>query len=322
MVIERLGKFDRVLESGLHFVVPLIERPRLFTWRKTSIGGDGKISDDTMMVDRIDLRESLFNFMEMEVYTKDTVLVNVNALMFYRIVDIRKAIYEVDDLLGALSNTAQTQIKEVFGNMNFNDALVSQSQINEHLVAEFSKLFGSWGIHVERMELLDLTPKGDTATVMKKQMIAERTRRADFIRSEGNKAAMRLKADGQKTVAVNLGLADQEARKKESEGEASARVEVARAESGALETVAEVILSEGGKQSQYMLAQRYMDLVRSVAASSTNQTVVLPYLVTELEGSVSSLENVYGSKAGTTPAAPAQPQTATRRAPAAFSALD
>ncbi len=108
---------------------------------------------------RIDLRESVFNFLQQEVYTKDTVLLDVNALMYYCIFDIRKAIYEVEDLQGALSNTAQTQLKEVFGNMNFTEALTSQSSINEHLVKEFSKLFFAWGIHVERMELLDLSPK-------------------------------------------------------------------------------------------------------------------------------------------------------------------
>ena len=94
---------------------------------------------------RIDLRESMFNFMKQEVYTKDTVLLDVNALMFYRIVDIKKAIYEVDDPQAALSNTAQTQLKEVFGNMSFSEALRSQTEINEHLVKEFGKLFSGWG---------------------------------------------------------------------------------------------------------------------------------------------------------------------------------
>jgi regulator of protease activity HflC (stomatin/prohibitin superfamily) len=75
-------------------------------------------------------------------------------------------------------------LKEVFGNMTFSQALRSQSEINEHLVAEFGKLFAGWGIHVERMELLDLMPKENTQAVMKKQMIAERTRRGEFIRSE------------------------------------------------------------------------------------------------------------------------------------------
>lgn len=113
-------------------------------------------------------------------YTKDTVLLDVNALMFYSIFNVKKAIYEVDDLQGALSNTAQTQLKEVFGNMTFSEALESQTRINDHLANEFSKLFcnliyilwslfvdyllfvklfqiDDWGIRVERMELLDLS---------------------------------------------------------------------------------------------------------------------------------------------------------------------
>ena len=151
------------------------------------------------------MREAVFNFLPQEVYTKDTVLLDVNALMYYRITDIKKAIYEVDNLEGALSNTAQTQLKEVFGNMNFSDALTSQTNINEHLKTEFGKLFGAWGIKVERMELLDLSPKGDVSNAMKKQMVAERRRRGEFIRSEGNKTAMRLRAEGNKMVSVNMG---------------------------------------------------------------------------------------------------------------------
>jgi hypothetical protein len=193
MVIERLGKFNKVLYSGWHWVIPFIDSPRTITWRKTQIGVDGRLEDETVMAKRIDLRESTFNFMKQEVYTRDTVLLDVNSLMFYRCVacehsagtrarwaggrkrtarefaahrcpsaalrrlarahthrptasprsifDIKKATYEVEDLQSALSNTAQTQLKEVFGRMTFTEALASQREINEHLVQQFSKLF-------------------------------------------------------------------------------------------------------------------------------------------------------------------------------------
>lgn len=204
MVIERFGKFNKVLFSGWNWVIPFIDQPRTITWRKTQIGVDGRLEDETVTAKRIDLRESTFNFMKQEVYTRDTVLLDVNSLMFYRIFDIKKATYEVEDLQSALSNTAQTQLKEVFGRMTFTEALASQRAINEHLVSQFSKLFLGWGIHVERMELLDLMPKavgaGSIGEAMKKQMIAERQRRGDFIISEGKKSAMKLLSEGSMKV--------------------------------------------------------------------------------------------------------------------------
>lgn len=297
LVIERLGRFHRILNSGIHMVVPFIDSPRQFTWRKTHITSDGSIIDETITANRIDLRESVFNFLRQEVYTKDTVLLDVNALMFYRIFDIKKAIYEVDDLQTALSNTAQTQLKEVFGNMNFTEALTSQTSINDHLIKEFSKLFGGWGIHVERMELLDLSPKRSVEENLKKQMVAERSRRADFIRSEGVKAAMRITAEGQKQVAVNMGIAEQEGTRKRSEGEADAKVEIARSEAVALETISSMIEADGASQTQYMLSEKFLEFFRTASMYVEHKTLYLPYKLSGLTGIVQRLPSVYGSKA-------------------------
>lgn len=158
-----------------------------------------------------------------------------------RIVDVVKAVYEVDDLLSALSNTAATSIKEVFGNLTFSQALESQKQINDHLAQDFARVFQTWGIQVERMELLDLQPNASTRDAMKMQMVAERRRRADYIRSEGQKTALRLQAEGAKVMKLNRGLAEQEATRKVSEGTAAAKVDLARAEAASLESLASVI---------------------------------------------------------------------------------
>jgi len=301
IVIERLGKFNRVLDSGLNFVVPIIDRPRQFTWRKTEIStghsGVSSISDQLTSSTRIDLRESVFNFLPQEVYTKDTVLLDVNALMFYSIFNVKKAIYEVDDLQGALSNTAQTQLKEVFGNMTFSEALESQTRINDHLANEFSKLFYDWGIRVERMELLDLSPKHNVREQMKKQMIAERTRRGDFIRSEGKKAAMRLEAEGKRLVSVNMGLAEQEATRKTSEGESTARVERIRAESTALDLVASAVTHDGATQTDYMIGQKYIALLGSLTSKANKTTLFMPWEAGSCQGIVSDLSSVFGASA-------------------------
>lgn len=236
---------------------------------------------------RIDLRESVFNFPSQEVYTRDTILLDVNSIMFYRIVDIKKAVYEVDDLntgtgmhfdykdvifkkCVAISNVAQTQLKEVFGNMSFTEALASQTKINSHMKTAFGERFSQWGVQVERMELLDMTPKQGTtiSNAMKRQMIAERTRRAEFIIAEGQKSAMRLISEGTKMEKYNTGVAEQEATRKRSEGSAGATVELARAESKALEVIAAAFSADGASQTEFMISQKYMDLVTSISKSN------------------------------------------------------
>lgn len=224
IVIERLGKFHRVLTSGLHFTVrerrnlaglplthaapppqvPLLDRPRSFTWRRTFIDTDSTMRDEkcggaavgaggarrplpltpapplSTNNYRIDLRESLLNLLPTQCFSRDTILIDVNSLMFFRIEDVRKAIYEVDDLQSAVVNVAQTQLKEVFGHMTFSEAMASQSKINRcapgsratpsarrphrssrgsYMKEAFGPRFKKWGIRVERMELLDMKPK-------------------------------------------------------------------------------------------------------------------------------------------------------------------
>ncbi|KAJ5076017.1 hypothetical protein M0811_06879 [Anaeramoeba ignava] len=294
IVIERFGKFKRVLDSGLHFIAPFADSPRSFQWRRTAISETGNIIDQTATHYRIDKRESIFNFLPQEAYTKDTVLLDVNALMYYRIVDVAKAVYEVDDLQGALSNTAQTQIKEVFGNMTFNEALQSQERINDYLVREFSRLFLSWGIEVMRMELQDLKPKHTISEGMKKQMIAERQRRGEFIKSEGKKMGMKIKAEGSRMVSVNLGLAEQESTRKRSEGDATSRIEIAHAEATALQLLSDALAPDKMSQSQYQISLKFLDIFKSVPNSSGQKVLYIGYRLDDVMGSISGLGDYFG----------------------------
>lgn len=317
IVVERLGRFDRVMKPGLNFVIPLLDAPRAFTWRMTYVNEYGRVVDQNVTQMRVDLRENLFNFVKQEVYSRDTVQLEVSCFMLYRIVDVRKAIYEVDDLAQAVSDTAQSQLKRLFGGLTFAEALASQDTINEQMRAGVSQTYEKWGLHVERIELQDLRPKASSniANAMKKQMIAERARRSEFIQAEGAKAAMRLKSEGIKIVKANVGVAEQEATRKRSEGEATAKVEMARAEKTALDTIAEAIEADGCSQTDYMISKRYNDLLRAVPPSIERKTVFLPYEVAAISGLVGGLSDVYGRRAGR--AGVAAPMGAARPAGAA-----
>lgn len=294
VVIERLGRYNRVLQPGISFVWPFVEAPRTFTWRKTYIDVNSNVVDRTTTDFRIDLRESVFNFLRQEVYTKDTILVDVNALMYYSIGDVRKAIYEVEDLQGAISNVAQTQLKDVFGGMTFTHALESQEVINNHMRRTFAKVFVKWGINVHRIELQDLRPKSNIGAALKKQMIAERERRGDFIRAEGKKSAMTLTSEGTKMVKFNLGIAEQEATRKRSEGQAGAKVEFAQAEQAALAAISGSIQSECS-QTEFMIGRRYMEMLQSLFLQGKNKIIYLPYETAGMRGLINRLPSVFGS---------------------------
>ena len=312
IVIERFGKFHKVLNSGIHFVIPFMDSPRSFSWRRTHIDVSGHVVNETTHGFRIDMRESVFNFPTQEAFTKETVRLRVNALMYHRIFDVSKALYEVDDLSAALGNTAQSHIKELVGSLRFSQCLDAQDRMNEYLAAEFSKIFSQWGIVVERMEILELEAMSSIADAMKKQMVAERDRRGDFIRSEGNKAALRLRAEGDKIVSVNIGLAEQEAKRKRSEGTATAKIQLARAESQALDTVASAIQVN---PTGYMVAQKYMGILSSVLTSPSSTTLYLPYVAEGLTGTVASLPALYGADATPAPTVP-RPARPTRHSSA------
>eukprot|EP00501_MAST-03F_sp_TOSAG23-6_P001208 GSMAST32.ASY1.ANO1.1252.1 assembled CDS len=165
------------------------------------------------------------------------------------------------------------------------------------MMQAFGPRFSSWGIQVQRMELLDMRPKkGQTFEMMKKQMIAERNRRAEFIIAEGNKAAVRLRSEGTKRVKLNLGLAEQESLRKRSEGERDSKIEIARAESQSLDTIAQAITGGNCSQTDYV-SQRYIDLFRDVLSRVKRKTLYFPYLASGISGLVGHLPKVFGADA-------------------------
>lgn len=158
----------------------------------------------------------------------------------------------------------------------------------------FSSRFLTWGIEVERMELLDIEPRQTVVDSMKTQMIAERVRRSQFIEAEGKKTATRIRSEGTKVVKQNEGLAQQETTRKISEGEAEGRVELARAESQSLELVRSALQMYSNSQAKYMIAMRYLELLNTVGYVCQNKMIYLPYESDALSGSIAGLRAIYG----------------------------
>eukprot|EP00505_MAST-04D_sp_SCG-Rhode-Island_P002660 Stramenopile-MAST_4_protein_2660 len=301
VVIERMGRFQKMLLPGLNFIVPFLDNPRIFQWKKTYININKQVVEENLDLYRVDMRESLFNFVPQEVYTKDTIQVRVNALMYYKITDVKKAIYGVEDLHQAVGNVAQAELKMLFGSMTFTEALSSQDKINDSLVPKFNKEFADWGVVCTRVEILDFRPSESVVRQLKLQMLAERNRRSEFIVAEGKKSAMRLESEGTRVQKYQMGVAEQEATRRISEGEAEGKVLLAQAESKSLSMVQQAIESDGASQSEYLITAKYLKFIENTlgrtATSGSEKTVHLPFAVEPIMGLVKQLPRLYGANA-------------------------
>src|SRR5438552_5621568 len=134
MIIERLGQFDRIIGPGLHIVVPFVEQPRQIMWTFARSEGHGKrYYSVTEVLDRIDLREAMYDFPKQNVITKDNVTMEINAILYYQITDPKAAVYEVNDLPQAIEKYTQTRLRDIIGSMDLDETLVSRNTINARL---------------------------------------------------------------------------------------------------------------------------------------------------------------------------------------------
>jgi regulator of protease activity HflC (stomatin/prohibitin superfamily) len=205
LVIERLGKYRTTLAAGINIIIPIIDRPRDIAWRMTLESQDGRQITQYKMRERVDLRETVFDFPKQGVITKDNVVTEINALIYFQIVDPVKAVYEINNLPNAIEKLTQTTLRNIIGELELDECLSSRDTINMKLRAILDEATNKWGVKVNRVELQDINPPVDIKEAMEKQMRAERTRRGQIIEAEGTKRAAILEAEGQKGAEIKSG---------------------------------------------------------------------------------------------------------------------
>ncbi len=187
IIIERFGKFDRILGPGLHFIVPFIETTRKVL--RTFIVPEDNVKRYycfSKMLDRIDIREAVYDFPKQNVITKDNVTMEINALLYYQITDPKAAVYEVFNLSEAIEKLTQTTLRNVIGSLDLDESLVSRDAINERLRVILDEATDKWGVKINRVELQEVNPPRDIRQAMEKQMRAERDRRAVILEAEAS----------------------------------------------------------------------------------------------------------------------------------------
>ena len=292
-VIERLGKFHKVLPAGLNIIWPIIDRPKIIVTRKVVEGYQGRQVVRMSETAKIDLREQVYDFPKQNVITKDNVTTEINALLYFQIVDPIKSVYEIDNLPNAIEKLTQTTLRNVIGELELDETLTSRDTINAKLRAVLDDATNKWGVKVNRVELQDITPPETVRQAMEKQMQAERNRRAEILKAEGEKQSAILNSEGEKTSAINKAEAVKQSTLLEAEGIAKAKIMQAEAEAQAIQLVADAIKATKTDPATYLLATKYIETLKEMTSGKDNKTVYIPDEATNMLGSIGGIKEIF-----------------------------
>ena len=283
-IVERLGRYYATLQPGINMIIPFIDRAKQIVVLQR-----GRY----VYSDTIDLREQVYDFDRQNVITKDNIQMEINALLYFQIVDPIKSVYEIDNLPNAIEKLTQTTLRNVIGELELDETLTSRDTINAKLRAVLDDATNKWGVKVNRVELQDITPPETVRQAMEKQMQAERNRRAEILKAEGEKQSAILNSEGEKTSAINKAEAVKQSTLLEAEGVAKAKIMQAEAEAKAIQLVADAIKATKTDPASYLLATKYIETLKEMTSGKDNKTVYIPYEATNLLGSIGGIKEIF-----------------------------
>lgn len=272
-LVERLGKYQRTADSGLHIIVPVIDK-----------------------MTKVDMRENVVDVPPQEVITKDNVVVTVDAVVYYEATDPVKLVYNVANFYLAATKLAQTNLRNVIGEMQLDESLTSREQINAALRQILDDATDKWGVRIVRVELQRIEPPMDVTEAMHRQMKAERTRRAVILEADGDKQAAITRAEGSKQSAILESEGKAEAIKRVAEADKFQKLTVAEGEALAIKSVFSAI--HEGDPTNDLIAIRYLEALKSIANGSANK-VFLPMEVSGILGSIGGVAELFKDKGET-----------------------
>ena len=259
-VIERFGKFTRILESGLSLIVPFVDRVAF----------------------KVDILERQLPPFKMSVITEDNVEVELVATVFFRVLDAAKSVYRIRNIDLAIENTAISVVRSAAGKLELDDLQSSREAMNQEIAARLSKAAEVWGVEVTRTEILDVLVDEKTKESQRQQLNAERERRAAIARAEGDKRSVELKADAELYEAKKQA----EAVKVEADAEAYAVKIKAEADAKQTELIAEAINNDGQSAINYEIMKRQVEGLSDIASSNQTKTLFIPSDITKALGTL------------------------------------
>lgn len=259
-IIERLGKFHKIADAGLTIIIPFIDHVRSI----------------------VSLKQQTLDVAPQEVITKDNVTITINTVVFYRIMDPAKAVYEIQSLKKGIEYLSVTSIRDLVGKMDLDSTFSSRDTINDKLRSMLDEATNIWGCSIDRVEVQDITPPPDIRDAMEKQMNAERNKRAAILQAQGEKEAAILQAD-----------ADRESKIRRAVGEAEAIRKVAEAKADEVKLVYGAMMKANPNETLVQL--KSLEALKDVANGEANK-VFIPFEATQALSSVGAISDILKDK--------------------------
>ena len=282
-VVERLGQFHRILEPGWHFIIPGVD----FVRRKVST------------------KQQILDVPPQSVITKDNVKISVDNVIFYKMLNAKDAVYNIEDYKAGIVYSATTNIRNILGNMTLDEVLAGRDSINQQLLGIIDEVTDAYGIKVLSVEIKNIIPPAEIQQAMEKQMRAERDKRAMILQAEGLRQSQIEKAEGEKQSKILAAEAEKEANIRraeglkesqllEAEGKAKAIEQIAIAESEAIMKVNQAIINSGTNET--VIALKQVEALKEMANNPANK-LILPNETLSSLGSIAAIgEMLKGSK--------------------------
>ncbi len=262
-LVETLGKYSSTVSAGINIIIPMFQRLR-----------------------KVDMREQVMDVAPQNVITKDNVTVTVDAIIYFQITDPVKVVYNVANFALAALKLAQTNLRNVIGDMELDATLTSREKINNQLRAVMDEATDKWGVKITRVEIQKIDPPRDITESMSKQMKAEREKRANILEAEGFRQSAILKAEGEKQAVILESEAKKQKSILEAEGQAEAIKRVADAQKYEIDTVYNAI--HAGRPTNDLLAVKYMEALSKIADGKASKV----FLPLETSGVTASLAGI------------------------------
>lgn len=262
-LVETLGKYSSTVSAGINIIIPMFQKLR-----------------------KVDMREQVMDVAPQNVITKDNVTVTVDAIIYFQITDPVKVVYNVANFALAALKLAQTNLRNVIGDMELDATLTSREKINNQLRAVMDEATDKWGVKITRVEIQKIDPPRDITESMSKQMKAEREKRANILEAEGFRQSAILKAEGEKQAVILESEAKKQKSILEAEGQAEAIKRVADAQKYEIDTVYNAI--HEGRPTNDLLAIKYMEALSKIADGKASKV----FLPLETSGVTASLAGI------------------------------
>lgn len=269
-IVERLGKFHKVLDGGFHIIIPFVDQIRA----------------------EITVREQLVDITKQQVITKDNVNISVDGIVFLKVVDGKMALYNVDSYKRAIANLAMTTLRGEIGAMNLDDTLSSRDRLNSALQRALGDAADNWGVKIMRVEISEISVPHGIEEAMNLQMKAEREKRAIELKAQAEKEALIRNAEALKQEKV----LQAEAIERMADAKKYEQIALATAQKEAMDMINES-MAQNAKAAEFLLARDRVGAFNELAKNGSKDKILVPYEVTELIGSLSVLKDFLGARA-------------------------